>query len=138
MDPLATGKSTVGNLDFNLLAAAGYLPFFGLNILAPALVLVTEPKESKFLRFHAIQSLLLTISIVVGSTVFGVIAGILPILASMISDNLAMITSLLATLLLLVIVFGLIAVDFGMAFMAFRGSMMRIPVLGQIADKISG
>ena len=52
------GKTQTGQLDFKMAAAACYLPFSFIHLIAAGIFLATEPKEHRFVRFHAIQSLL--------------------------------------------------------------------------------
>src|SRR5579883_1419318 len=47
-------------IDMNNAGLICYVPACGINVLAPIAFLVTEPKSNHFLRFHAIQSLLLS------------------------------------------------------------------------------
>jgi uncharacterized membrane protein len=54
---MPTGTTKVGNLTYNVAALLCYLPLFGISLFSSILWLVTEPPESKFVRFHAIQSL---------------------------------------------------------------------------------
>src|SRR5215203_2007422 len=67
-----SGKTQVLGLDFNVAAGLGYIPICALNLIAPILWLVTEPKTSKFVRFHAMQSLFL-----LAFTFVGIIAVVL-------------------------------------------------------------
>ncbi|MBX9694466.1 MAG: hypothetical protein K2Z81_18915 [Cyanobacteria bacterium] len=52
------GKTNVLQVDYNLAGLLCYAPLPPLNLIVCALWLFTEPKENKFLRFHAIQGLI--------------------------------------------------------------------------------
>ncbi|MEW6732208.1 MAG: DUF4870 domain-containing protein [Acidobacteriota bacterium] len=51
------GKTQVLGLDYNIAALLCYLPF---GFIAAIIFLSTEPTDNRFVRFHAIQSLLVT------------------------------------------------------------------------------
>jgi uncharacterized membrane protein len=69
--PPAGGKTKVLSLDYNIAALLCYLPICCIFVIVPILMLVTEPKESKFVRFHALQSLLLVgVAIVIGGILY--------------------------------------------------------------------
>lgn len=67
MDWVIEGKTKTGNVDFKMAAAACYLPVSFLHLIAAGLFLVTEPREHRFVRFHAVQSLLLFAFFIGGS-----------------------------------------------------------------------
>ena len=57
------------------LAALGYLPFFLISIIVPIYVLAK--KEGQYARFHAMQSLALTVVVFVLSTILSILAFLL-------------------------------------------------------------
>ncbi len=54
------GVTKVGSLDYKTAAIIAYVPIFLINIISSIIWLQTEPKDNRFLRFHALQSLILT------------------------------------------------------------------------------
>jgi len=71
--PPQGGKTKVLSLDYNVAAMLAYLPICCVNLILSIIILATEPKENKFARFHALQSLVLFI-------VYLVVMGILYVL----------------------------------------------------------
>jgi len=105
-----TEKSSTG-LDPNVAGALSYL----LGFLTGILFLVIE-KESKFVRFHAMQSTLIFVALFAVSLVLGAI----PIIGWLLYP-LFMLASLILWLVLL--------------FKAFQGEKFKLPVVGDIAEQ---
>jgi len=124
------GKTALG-LDQNVGALLCYLGNLvcALGLIYSIIVIVTD-KTNKLPRFHAFQSVLLS---VVG-VVVGIVLNIVSVAAAAAnSTGLAMLIGLLA------LVFGLgmlIAVIFS-AIKAFQGQIFKLPVIGDMADKWS-
>src|SRR5579871_1940603 len=55
-----TNRTIVLDLDYHAAAALAYLPFCFFNVIASAVFWRTEPENNYFLRFHSMQSLVLT------------------------------------------------------------------------------
>lgn len=77
-------KTQLLGLDANVAGLLCYLPFMAINLISSIAFVVTEPKSNYFVRFHATQSLLLT----VGGTILGIVVGIgsvllIPLMAMM-------------------------------------------------------
>ena len=129
MDNMSGGKTALG-LDLNVGALVCYL-----NICIPAgliysiIVLVTD-KTNKLPRFHAFQSILLS---AVGIVLY-VIGMILTVMAAAMNST---ILSLLVTLIYVVCGLGLLAAIIFSAVKAFQGSIFKLPVIGDMADKWS-
>lgn len=113
-------KSALG-LDGNITALIGY------PIGLVALILLFIEKDNKFVRFHAIQSLLFWVLFTV---VFFVLMFVIVFLA-FISGTLASLASLLYLLVGLACLGGVIL----LAFKAYQGEMFKLPVLGDMAEK---
>lgn len=60
LDSMKFKKTSQLNLDNNLAGLLCYVPFAGINVIASILWLITENKLNSFLRFHALQSLVLS------------------------------------------------------------------------------
>ncbi len=116
-------------MDGNVTALIGYL----IGIVA--LVLIFIEKDNKFVRFHALQSVLWSVCMIVGFIAVMVIGIILGIVVSMISTTLGGlvwgITALLYLGLFLALLGGLI---YG-AIKSFGGEMTKLPFVGNMAEK---
>lgn len=135
---LAAGKTATGSLDYNMAAALCYLPIAGIQLIASILFLATEPKESKLVRFHAFQSLLLSATVVALGVVLIVLSVVLPIVGGAIDEMLMLVASLVTLLLTLAYAAGVLGAYVLGLYQAYSGNVFRIPVIGQIADRLSG
>src|SRR5215204_4791576 len=115
-------KSALG-LDANVTALIGY------PIGIVALILLFIEKDNKFVRFHAIQSLLFWAAYIVIFIGLAVITAIL----AFVSGTLAGLFSLLYFLVFLACMAGVIF----LAFKAYQGEMFKLPIIGPMADKWS-
>lgn len=111
-------KSALG-LDANITALIGYL--IGLV----AIIVFFIEKENKFVKFHAIQSVLFHVGMVVLMVAVSIVTGVL----SQISGAFALV-GLLALPLWLIWLVGMIF----LAFKSFKGEMFKFPVIGNIAE----
>jgi uncharacterized membrane protein len=107
--PAHTEKTSVG-LDANVAAAISYLVGFVTGII----FLVVE-KENRFVRFHAMQSTLLFLGLVL----INVVLNVIPLLGFLISVFLLLPASAVLWLL--------------MMFKAYQGEAFKLPFVGQIA-----
>lgn len=123
-------KSALG-MDANITALIGYL----IGIVA--LILIFIEKDNKFVRFHALQSVLWSAAYTVGFIVILVVGIILGIILTQFSGTLASIfwglTMLICAALFLGFFGGLI---YG-AIKAYGGAMFKLPVVGNMAEKWS-
>ena len=113
MAPLHTEKTSTG-LDANVAAALSYLVGF-----VTGLIFLLVEKENKFVRFHAMQSTLVFIGIVL-------------------VDILLQIIPLLGALVVLFVVIPLSAVLWlFLMYKAYQGEEFKLPLVGQMAaDRI--
>ena len=118
-EPSGLGKSSTG-LDPNLAAALAYL----LGFLTGILFLVIE-KDSKFVRFHALQSTMVFLVIFV-VTVFTNILWVIPLIGWLIS---LLLNILLVPVTLILWLF--------LMFKAYSGEKFKLPVLGDLAEQKS-
>lgn len=132
-----SGKTQTLGLDFNIAAGLCYIPVCAIGLIASILWIATEPKSSKFVRFHAFQSLfLLVTNLVVG--IGGWILSIVLLLAlSAVSETLGAIVSLVVSLGMLLIFLGLFVILIMCLIKSFTGQMWKAPVIGNFADKFS-
>lgn len=132
---MSGGKTALG-LDTNVGALICYLGNLvcALGLIYSIIVLVTD-KTNKLTRFHAFQSIFLTVTgFVIGIPIYIVmIVGVF--IDAMI--GLPLITGL-SGLLLFVLVIALIVFTVLAAVKGYGGQIYKIPVLGNFADKYSG
>ena len=133
-----TGKSALG-LDGNLAAALGY----PIGIIA-IISLIIE-KENRFVRFHALQSVLLIvvwivvlIALTILSVVLGIILGVAANAAGSAGGAISVIFSLISLLVWLVIPLLFIAGLIFAAIKAYGGNYFKLPLIGNMAEKFSG
>ncbi len=131
-----TGKSAIG-LDGNLAAALGY----PIGILA--IICLIMDKENKFVKFHALQAILLYVALIaiwIALVVLSIILGVIGIAASAAGSAggaLGSIIGLLWTLVWLAVFLGaLIAIILG-AVKAYGGNYFKIPIIGNMAEKFA-
>ncbi|HSP61476.1 MAG TPA: DUF4870 domain-containing protein [Pyrinomonadaceae bacterium] len=132
-----TGKSALG-LDGNIAALIGYI-FWPI-----ALVCVIMEKENKFVRFHAIQSLLYHAAIIVAAIVLVIIVIFLGIIgiasAAAGSSGGGAIGGILGSLVSLVWMVFILAYLVGLiyaAVQAYGNKMFKLPIVGNMAEKWS-
>jgi uncharacterized membrane protein len=129
--PVQTAKSSTG-LDENIAALLSYI--FGW---VSGLIFFLIEKDSRLVRFHAMQSILLNgAALVLGFVlwfvwVFGVI-----IFAS-ISDTLGSLVGLVLGLLLFVFWIGLLIAVVLCLVKAYQKQYFKLPVIGNFAEKFS-
>jgi uncharacterized membrane protein len=128
-----TGKSALG-LDANLTALLGYL------IWPIALVVLIMEKENKFVRFHAIQSLLYHAVIVVlgiALAIVGIFLGILGIAGGQAGGAIGGILGALVSLVWLVVIVAYLAGLIYAAVQAYGNKFFKLPVVGNMAEKFA-
>ncbi len=116
------GKSALG-LDANITALIGY------PVGIVALILVFIEKDNKWVRFHAIQSLLFWAAVSIICIGLLIVTTIL----AFASGTLATLFSLLFLLVGLVVFAGIIF----LAYKAFQGDKFKLPIIGDMAEKWS-
>ncbi len=124
-----TTKSAIG-LDSNVAAALGYI----IGILG--LVNFLIEKENKFVKFHGIQSVLYSVGIGAVFTVVWIVLIILGIVMSAISDVLGALMWLINGLLFFVFFLAMFGGLIYAAYKAYQGQIFKLPIVGNIAEKI--
>lgn len=121
-------KSAIG-LDGNITALIGY------PIGIVALILIFIEKDNKFVRFHALQSVLWSVGIGVAFFVVVIVGMILGFVLAMVSSTLGWIVWAIT----IIIYLGLFLALFGgLAFGAYKGysgETFKLPVVGGFAEK---
>ena len=124
-------KSSTG-LDANVAAVLSYV----LNWVSGLVFFLIE-KESRLVRFHAMQSLLLAIVFFVGMIALYIIWFVLAIITSQISGLLGTLVGLVVGLIIFVFfIAAVIGWILGMV-KAYQGQYFKLPVIGNFAEKFS-
>jgi uncharacterized membrane protein len=130
-----TGKSAIG-IDGNLAAALGY----PIGILA--IICLIMDKENRFVKFHALQSILLHVAfiiIIIAVWILGVILLFAGIAASAATNNGALggLMSMLFGLIWLVVVVAYLGGLIFAAVKAYGGNEFKLPLVGNMAEKFA-
>ena len=130
-----TGKSALG-LDGNLAAALGY----PVGIIA--IICLIMEKENRFVKFHALQSILLHVGFIVVAIAVWIIGFILIIagVAASAATNSGAIGGILGMLLGLIWLVIIVAYLGGLIFAAvksYQGAQFKLPIIGNMADKFA-
>jgi uncharacterized membrane protein len=131
-----TGKSALG-LDGNLAAAIGY----PIGILA--IICLIMEKENRFVKFHALQSILLHVAMMIVGIglaiifmIIGIVLGVAAAAAnSSAGGGLAGIFGLLSFLIWILILVAYIGGLIMAAVKAYNGLMYKLPIVGNLAEK---
>ena len=123
-------KSAIG-LDGNITAALGYI----IGIVA--LIEIFIEKDNKFVRFHAIQSLLWGVLMFVVIIVVAILGTIIGIGAAMASTGLAYLVGLVFTLIYLAWLAALLGGMIYAAIKAYGNEKFKLPLVGNYAEQWS-
>jgi uncharacterized membrane protein len=129
--PVQTPKSSTG-LDENIAALLSYV--FGW---VSGLIFFLIEKDSRLVRFHAMQSILLNVLIAIIGIVLWVVTFVIWIVSTQLPGFLGAIISLLATLVWVVFSIGLLIAWIMCLIKAFQGAYFKLPVIGNFAEKFS-
>ena len=129
--PVQTTKSSTG-LDENIAALLSYV--FGW---VSGLIFFLIEKDSRLVRFHAMQSILLNAAALVVGIVLWFAWAILAIIFSQVSEVLAGLVSFVLGLLILVFYIGLLIAVVFCLIKAYQRQYFKLPVLGNFAEKFS-
>jgi uncharacterized membrane protein len=129
--PVQTTKSSTG-LDENIAALLSYI--FGW---LGGLIFFLIEKDSRLVRFHAMQSILLNVLFGVLAVVVWVVWMVFFLVGSAIGDIVGGLISIVGTLLWLLFFLG-IAIAWIMCLVkAFQGQFWKLPIIGNFAEKFS-
>ena len=129
--PVQTPKSSTG-LDENIAALLSYV--FGW---VSGLIFFLIEKDSRLVRFHAMQSILLQVVFVVLAIVIWVIVFILVLIASQVSGLIGTLVSIVATLVWIVLILGIVVAWIMCLIKAYQSQYFKLPVIGNFAEKFS-
>jgi uncharacterized membrane protein len=127
----APAKSSTG-LDENIAALLSYV--FGW---VSGLIFFLIEKDSRLVRFHAMQSLLLNaVAIVVGIALW-ILSFVLLIITSQISGLLSTLISVISGLVAFVFFIGILIGVILCLIKAYQGQYFKLPIVGNFAEKFS-
>ena len=129
--PVQAGKSSTG-LDENIAALLSYV--FGW---VSGLIFFLIEKDSRLVRFHAMQSLLFNILVAVVGIALWIVLFVVFMIVAQVSGALATILSLVSILVWGVFLLGILAGFILCLVKAFQGQYFKLPVLGNFAEKFS-
>jgi uncharacterized membrane protein len=117
-------------LEANLGAALGY----PVGLLA--IVVFVMEKTNRFARFHALQSILFHVVMVVVFIVLGIVWVILALITALISSSLVTVVSILMWLVMMLVGLAYLGALIYFAIKAYSGSTFKLPIVGNMAEKI--
>ena len=129
--PPAVAKSSTG-LDENVAALLAYL----FNWVSGLIFFLIE-KDSRLVRFHAMQSILLTASAIVVGVVLYIAWIVITIALAMMSDVLASFGGLVIGLLFFVFWVCVLIAFILCMIKAYQKQYFKLPVIGNFAEKFS-
>lgn len=128
--PMAIGgKTQVLGLDYKTAGILCYIPVCAINLISSLVVLNSEPRDNQFLRFHAMQSLVMCVMYIIAAVASSVLTAILaPIPLIGLGAILIQLAFFVVTVLFIwKSVVGMIA--------ASKGEMTKIEYVGDIAQQ---
>jgi uncharacterized membrane protein len=132
--PSSTGlvpKSSTG-LDENLAALLSYIATW-----VSGLVFFLIEKDSRLVRFHAMQAILLGATAAVGGIVLWIAWVVITLIAGQIADILGTLVGLVFGLVLGVFYLAVVVAWVLCLIKSYQGQFYKLPVLGNFAEKFS-
>jgi uncharacterized membrane protein len=129
--PVQTTKSSTG-LDENIAALLSYI--FGW---VSGLIFFLIEKDSRLVRFHAMQSILFNVLIIVVCIVLWIVTFVLVMIASQLPGMLSGLISLIATLVWVALWIGVLIGWIMCLVKAFQSQYFKLPIIGNFAEKFS-
>ena len=122
---MTTSERSSTGLDANIAAALSYF----LGLLSGAVFFGIET-ESRFVKFHAMQSMLLSVAAIVMWIVYLVVITVFTRI-----PFLGIVVGILGLLGWAVLMLGFLGVWLFCMFRAFQGERFKLPYLGEVAEK---
>ena len=129
--PVQAGKSSTG-LDENIAALLSYV--FGW---VSGLIFFLMEKDSRLVRFHAMQSILLGAAAIVIFVVFWIVAVVSSLVVGYISGILGGIVWLIMVLVGAALGLAIFVAAIISLIKAYQGQFFKLPVIGNYAEKFS-
>jgi uncharacterized membrane protein len=135
MQNMSSDKSSLG-LDANVVAGLCYVGNLvcALGLILSIITVITE-KTNKLARFHAFQSILITVTTIVLVIIYWIAAFICILI-----DNAVVGFPLFTFLLMGIMILIFLGLFIGMVFAAikaFQGQIFKLPIIGKFADQFS-
>jgi uncharacterized membrane protein len=128
--PGQIGKSSTG-LDENIAALLSYV--FGW---VSGLVFFLMEKDSKLVRFHAMQSILFCVVIAVLGIALWIVTFLILLVGALLPDIMGSLLPLLGTLIWIIFSVALLIGWILCLVRAYQGQLFKLPVIGNMAEKI--
>ena len=128
--PGVTSKSSTG-LDENIAALLAYI--FGW---VSGLIFFLIEKDSKLVRFHAMQSILLNVLIIVLGIALWIVTFVLVLIASQLADIMGTLVGLIGFLIWLVFALAVVVAWILCLVRAYQRKFFKLPVIGNFAESI--
>ena len=133
--PHPSSSSPLGGMDPKIAAAVSYIWIVGV-------IFFIIEKENKFVRFHALQSILFGVANSIVMVLLGILAFVLTIVfgigGAMVGGPMESLVSLLVGLIWLVFWLILLLMFAGLIFAAikaYQGQKFKLPIIGNFAEK---
>lgn len=123
-----SGTTQALSMDYSLAACLCYVP---LGVVLAIVFLVTEPKASLYVRFHAIQSLF----VLAGFTALSIVAQMVGVLGGI--PIIGFVFTLISGLAIFVFSGAWLICTIMLALKAKAGEMYKLPYLGDIAEDMA-
>ena len=127
----APAKSSTG-LDENVAALLSYI--FGW---VSGLIFFLIEKDSRLVRFHAMQSLLFNVLVGIIAIVLWIILFVFFLIASQVSGIMTTLLTLVSTLIWIVLLIAALVGVVMCLIKAYQGQYFKLPVIGNFAEKFS-
>ena len=129
--PVQTAKSSTG-LDENIAALLSYIVGW-----VSGLVFFLIEKDSRLVRFHAMQSILLNAVAIIIFIVLWVVSLVVWVITTQLPGILGGLINIVVFLFWLVIGLGILIAVIMCLIKAFQGAYFKLPVIGNFAEKFS-
>jgi uncharacterized membrane protein len=129
--PVQMVKSSTG-LDENVAALLSYV-LGGIG----GLVFFLIEKDSRFVKFHAMQSIMLNVLVVAVVIALWIVTVVMLIIGAAAGDALGGIFVLLSTLIWVAFGVGVLIALIMCVVKAFQGQYFKLPIIGNFAEKFS-
>ncbi len=129
--PVQTTKSSTG-LDENIAALLSYV--FGW---LSGLIFFLIEKDSRLVRFHAMQSILLNAAALILGIGLWIVWVVIAVVLAQVSEVMASLVSIVLGLLMFVFYIGILIAFVFCLIKAFQSQYFKLPLIGNFAEKFS-
>jgi uncharacterized membrane protein len=129
--PVQSGKSSTG-LDENVAALLSYV--FGW---ISGLVFLLIEKDSRLVRFHAVQSIILNVASAVLLIGLEIVSVVVSLVLSQVSGALSFIVGIVFWLVIMVLALAIVAAWVVCLIKAYQGQYFKLPIIGNFAEQFS-